>query len=111
MGARENGTRRNRGTVLEGRSGLVAAIVLGGAAVALAAAQWALLPDQVATHFGITGEVNGWSPKRFPVLLSGGLGLFGSVWLGVSREKLGLLLAVIGVLIGVIDLAVNGLMM
>ena len=35
MGARENGTRRNRGTVLEGRSGLV----LGGAAVALAAAQ------------------------------------------------------------------------
>ena len=40
-----------------------------------------------------------------------GLGLFGSVWLGVSREKLGLLLAVIGVLIGVIDLAVNGLMM
>ncbi len=38
MGARENGTR-NRGTVLEGRSGLVAAIVLGGAAVALAAAQ------------------------------------------------------------------------
>ena len=38
-------------------------------------------------------------------------GLFGSVCLGVSREKLGLLLAVIGVLIGVIDLAVNGLMM
>lgn len=111
MGARENGTRRNRGTVLEGRSGLVAAIVLGGAAVALAVAQWVLLPDQVATHFGITGEVNGWSPKWFPVLLSGGLGLFGSVWLGVSREKLGLLLAVIGVLIGVIDLAVNGLMM
>ena len=90
MGARENGTR-NRGTVLEGRSGLMV--------------------EQVATHFGITGEVNGWSPKWFPVLLSAGLGLFGSVWLGVSREKLGLLLAGIGVLIGVIDLAVNGLLM
>lgn len=58
MGARENGTR-NRGTVLEGRSGLVAAIALGIAAVALAVAQWVLLPEQVATHFGITGEVNG----------------------------------------------------
>ena len=108
MGARENGTR-NRGTVLEGRSGLVAAIALGIAAVALAIAQWVLLPEQVATHFGITGDVNGW--KWFPVLLSAGLGLFGSVWLGVSREKLGLLLAGIGVLIGVIDLAVNGLLM
>lgn len=110
MGARENGTR-NRGTVLEGRSGLVAAIALGIAAVALAVAQWELLPEQVATHFGITGDVNGWSPKWFPVLLSAGLGLFGSVWLGVSREKLGLLLAGIGVLIGVIDLAVNGMLM
>ena len=87
------------------------AVVLGIAAIALAAAQWVLLPEQVATHFGITGEVNGWSPKWFPVLLSAGLGLFGSVWLGVSREKLGLLLAGIGVLIGVIDLAVNGLLM
>ena len=55
--------------------------------------------------------MNGWSPKWFPVLLSAGLGLFGSVWLGVSREKLGLLLAGIGVLIGVIDLAVNGMLM
>lgn len=110
MGARENGTR-NRGTVLEGRSGLVAAIALGIAAVALAVAQWVLLPEQVATHFGITGDVNGWSPKWFPVLLSAGLGLFGSVWLGVSREKLGLLLAGIGELIGVIDLAVNGMLM
>ena len=53
MGARENGTR-NRGTVLEGRSGLVAAIALGIAAVALAVAQWVLLPEQLATHFGIT---------------------------------------------------------
>ncbi len=110
MGARENGTR-NRGTVLEGRSGLMVTIALGIAAVALAIAQWVLLPEQVATHFGITGEVNGWSPKWFPVLLSAGLGLFGSVWLGVSREKLGLLLAGIGVLIGVIDLAVNGMLM
>ena len=110
MGARENGTR-NRGTVLEGRSGLMVAIALGIAAVALAIAQWVLLPEQVATHFGITGDVNGWSPKWFPVLLSAGLGLFGSVWLGVSREKLGLLLAGIGLLIGVIDLAVNGLLM
>ena len=110
MGARENGTR-NRGTVLEGRSGLMVAVVLGIAAIALAAAQWVLLPEQVATHFGITGDVNGWSPKWFPVLLSAGLGLFGSVWLGVSREKLGLLLAGIGLLIGVIDLAVNGLLM
>lgn len=110
MGARENGTR-NRGTVLEGRSGLMVTIALGIAAVALAIAQWVLLPEQVATHFGITGEVNGWSPKWFPVLLSAGLGLFGSVWLGVSREKLGLLLAGIGLLIGVIDLAVNGLLM
>ena len=110
MGARENGTR-NRGTVLEGRSGLMVAIALGIAAVALAIAQWVLLPEQVATHFGITGDVNGWSPKWFPVLLSAGLGLFGSVWLGVSREKLGLLLAGIGVLIGVIDLAVNGMLM
>ena len=110
MGARENGTR-NRGTVLEGRSGLMVTIALGIAAVALAIAQWVLLPEQVATHFGITGDVNGWSPKWFPVLLSAGLGLFGSVWLGVSREKLGLLLAGIGVLIGVIDLAVNGLLM
>ena len=110
MGARENGTR-NRGTVLEGRSGLMVTIALGIAAVALAIAQWVLLPEQVATHFGITGDVNGWSPKWFPVLLSAGLGLFGSVWLGVSREKLGLLLAGIGLLIGVIDLAVNGLLM
>ena len=110
MGARENGTR-NRGTVLEGRSGLMVTIALGIAAVALAIAQWVLLPEQVATHFGITGDVNGWSPKWFPVLLSAGLGLFGSVWLGVSREKLGLLLAGIGVLIGVIDLAVNGMLM
>ena len=110
MGARENGTR-NRGTVLEGRSGLMVTIALGIAAVALAVAQWVLLPEQVATHFGITGDVNGWSPKWFPVLLSAGLGLFGSVWLGVSREKLGLLLAGIGVLIGVIDLAVNGMLM
>ena len=110
MGARENGTR-NRGTVLEGRSGLVAAIALGIAAVALAVAQWVLLPEQVATHCGSTGDVNGWAPKWFPVLLSAGLGLFGSVWLGVSREKLGLLLAGIGVLIGVIDLAVNGMLM
>ena len=110
MGARENGTR-NRGTVLEGRSGLMVAIALGIAAVALAVAQWVLLPEQVATHFGIAGEVNGWSPKWFPVLLSAGLGLFGSVRLGVSREKLGLLLAGIGVLIGVIDLAVNGMLM
>ena len=77
----------------------------------MAVAQWVLLPEQVATHFGITGDVNGWSPKWFPVLLSAGLGLFGSVWLGVSREKLGLLLAGIGVLIGVIDLAVNGMLM
>ena len=97
--------------MLEGRSGLMVTIALGIAAVALAIAQWVLLPEQVATHFGITGEVNGWSPKWFPVLLSAGLGLFGSVWLGVSREKLGLLLAGIGVLIGVIDLAVNGLLM
>ena len=107
MGARENGTR-NRGTVLEGRSGLMVTIALGIAAVALAIAQWVLLPEQVATHFGITSPV---MPKWFPVLLSAGLGLFGSVWLGVSREKLGLLLAGIGVLIGVIDLAVNGLLM
>ena len=97
--------------MLEGRSGLMVTIALAIAAVALAIAQWVLLPEQVATHFGITGEVNGWSPKWFPVLLSAGLGLFGSVWLGVSREKLGLLLAGIGVLIGVIDLAVNGLLM
>lgn len=107
MGDYSEKTTRRAGKVLEGRAGLVVAVVLGLATLVLAALQWLLLPDQVVTHFGVTGGVNGWSPKWFPVLLSTGLGLVGSVWLGGSREKTGLLLAVIGVAVGVIDLAVN----
>ena len=103
----EKTTRRNGGKVLEGRAGLAVAVALGATSLVLAVLQWFLLPDQVVTHFGVTGEVNGWSPKWFPVLLSTGLGLFGSVWLGLSREKTGLLLAGIGVAVGIIDLVVN----
>ena len=100
---------RNKGKVLEGKPGLAVAVALGVAAVALAALQWILLPDQVVTHFGVSGQANGWSPKWFLVLLSTGLGLFGAVWFGASREKLGLLLAAIGVVVGVFDLVVNGI--
>lgn len=104
----EKTTRRtDDGKVLEGRAGLVVAVALGVVTLVLAVLQWLLLPDQVVTHFGVTGEVNGWSPKWFPVLLSTGLGLIGSVWLGSSRGKTGLLLAVIGVVVGIIDLVVN----
>ncbi len=100
---------RNKGKVLEGTSGLAVAVALGVAAVALAALQWFLLPDQVVTHFGVNGQANGWSPKWFLVLLSTGLGLFGAAWFGASREKPGLLLAAIGVMVGALDLVVNGI--
>lgn len=98
---------RYEGTILEGSKGTALVVALAVAVVALAALQWFLLPDQVVTHFGVTGEVNGWSPKWFPVLLSTGLGLFGTVWFAASREKTGLLLAGIGVAVGIIDLVVN----
>lgn len=99
---------RYEGTILEGRAGLATAIALGVAAVVLAALQWVLLPDQVAMQFGLNGQVNTWAPKWFPVLVTAGLGLIGAAWFGVSRQKAGLLIAVIGVGVGLIDLVVNG---
>ncbi|OUO91309.1 hypothetical protein B5F40_04180 [Gordonibacter sp. An230] len=107
MGTKEN-RGRNRVAALEGRAGLVAAGVLGVVAAALAVAQWMLLPDQVVTHFGVTGEANGWSPKWLSILIPTGLGLFGSIWLGVSRDRRALLVAAIGVLIGIVNIATNG---
>ncbi|WP_172623418.1 DUF1648 domain-containing protein [Arabiibacter massiliensis] len=101
---------RYEGTALEGRSGLAVAIVLGVAAAALAALQWVLLPDQVAMQFGLNGQVNTWAPKWVPVLATAGLGLFGAVWFGASRQKLALLIAAIGMAIGVFGLVVNGVL-
>lgn len=102
---------RYEGTILEGRAGLVVAVALGVAAAVLAALQWMLLPDQVAMQFGLNGQVNTWAPKWFPVAATAALGLVGAVWFGASRQKVGLLVAAIGVGAGVISLVMNGLVL
>lgn len=96
---------RRGGTVLEGRAGLAVALVLGVAALALMAAEWVLLPEQVVVQFGVTGEHYG--PKAVIVLVTAALGLGGAGWLGATRAKAGLLLAAVGVGLAIVTLAVN----
>lgn len=101
-----NGRNARGGTVLEGKAGLVVAIVLAVVAVALAAVQWGILPDEVITHFNMTGSTTS-SPKWVPVLLSAGLGLGGAGWLATARSKTGLVLSLVGVAIALMNLVVN----
>ena len=96
---------RSGGKVLEGRAGLVVAAVLAVAAVALAAVEWVLLPDQVVVQFGISGEHYG--PKTVIVLVTAALGLGGAGWLAAARAQTGLLLGVIGLAVAVVTLVIN----
>lgn len=93
------------GKVLEGRAGLVVAAVLAVATIALAVAEWILLPDQVIVQFGISGEHYG--PKTVIVLITAALGLGGAGWLASARAKTGLLLGVIGLAMAAVTLVIN----
>lgn len=93
------------GRVLEGRVGLAVAAVLALATIALAVAEWILLPDQVIVQFGISGEHYG--PKPLIVLITAALGLGGAGWMAAARAKTGLLLAVIGLAVAVVTLVIN----
>ena len=99
---------RYEGTVLEGRAGLVVAAVLGAAAVALAALQWVLLPDQVVVQFGMDGEHYG--SKIVIVIATAALGLGGAAWLAASRAKTGLLVSAIGLALAIMTLVINFVM-
>lgn len=96
---------RSGGRVLEGRAGLVVAAVLALATIALAVAEWTLLPDQVVVQFGISGEHYG--PKPVIVLITAVLGLGGAGWLAAARAKTGLLLGVIGLAVAAVTLVIN----
>ena len=103
------GFARKSGKVLEGRDGLatLVAVTLALLTAALAVVQWVVLPDEVVSHVSLSGEVNGTAPKWLFVAATAGFGLFGSTWLGLAREKVGLVVAAIGAVAGVIDLALN----
>lgn len=96
---------RYEGTILEGRAGLAVAAALGAAAMALAALQWVLLPDQVVVQFGMDGEHYG--SKVVIVLATAVLGLGGAAWLAASRAKTGLLVGAIGLALAIMTLVIN----
>lgn len=98
---------RYEGTVLEGSKGTAVAVALAIVVVALAAAQWFVLPEQVVMQMNFAGQPSSYAPKWFPLLLSTGMGLFGTGWFAVSRAKTGLLLAVIGAAAGVLILGMS----
>lgn len=103
------GFARKSGKVLEGRDGLatLVAVTLALLTAALAVVQWVVLPDEVVSHVSLSGEVNGTAPKWLFVAATAGFGLFGSAWFGFAREKVGLVIAAVGAVAGVIDLALN----
>lgn len=103
------GFARKSGKVLEGRDGLatLVAVTLVLLTAALAVVQWVVLPDEVVSHVSLSGEVNGTAPKWLFVAATAGFGLVGSAWFGFAREKVGLVVAAVGVVAGVIDLALN----
>ena len=94
---------------MEGPKGAAVAAILAAVVVALAIAQWIVLPDQVVMHVGLTGQANGYAPKWFPLVASIGIGLFGTCWFAVTRAKVGLLLGVIGAAVGALALVMTGL--
>ena len=100
------GFARKSGKVFEGRATLVA-VTLVLLTAALAVVQWVVLPDEVVSHVSLSGEVNGTAPKWLFVAATAGFGLVGSAWFGFAREKVGLVVAAVGVVAGVIDLALN----
>lgn len=103
------GFARKSGKVLEGRDGLATfvAVTLALLTAALAVVQWVVLPDEVVSHVSLSGEVSGTAPKWLFVAATAGFGLVGSAWFGFAREKVGLVVAAIGAVAGVIDLALN----
>ena len=103
------GFARKSGKALEGRDGLatLVAVTLALLTAVLAVVQWVVLPDEVVSHVSLSGEVNGTAPKWLFVAATAGFGLFGSAWFGFAREKVGLVVAAVGVVAGVIDLALN----
>lgn len=103
------GFARKSEKVLEGCDGLavLVAVTLALLTAALAVVQWVVLPDEVVSHVSLSGEVNGTAPKWLFVAATAGFGLVGSAWFGFAREKVGLVVAAVGVVAGVIDLALN----
>lgn len=97
------------GKVLEGRDGLatLVAVTLALLTAVLAVVQWVVLPDEVVSHVSLSGEVSGTAPKWLFVAATAGFGLVGSAWFGFAREKVGLIVAAVGAVAGVIDLALN----
>lgn len=103
----KNSTGKLRGTVLEGPKGAAVALALAALSLALAAAQWFLLPDQVLAH--TAGFIQGASymPKWEPLVISTALGVGGAAWLGATRAKTGLALGALGVVVAVVLLGMN----
>ena len=103
------GFARKSGKVFEGRGGLamLVAVTLALLTAALAVVQWVVLPDEVVSHVSLSSEGNGTAPQRLFVGVLVGFGLFGSAWFGFAREKVGLVIAAVGAVAGVIDLALN----
>ncbi len=89
---------------------IVLCIVLIIVSIALAVFLWFRLPDQVATHFGLDGQVTRTSPKLLAIGLPLVLTVAASVLTIVRREKKdsrSLVVAVLGVIVLVATLFFN----
>ena len=76
--------------------------------LALCAAGWFLLPDQVALQIGLDGALGNYVPKPVALLLPLGLGALGTgLSTGESRRRTGLILAVLAPVLPIVTLILN----
>ena len=76
--------------------------------LALCAASWFLLPDQVALQIGLDGGLQNYVPKPVALLLPLGLGALGTgLSVGEARRRTGLILALLAPVLLIVTLIMN----